>query len=148
MVQIVQINNIITSILAYFFLMPIICIAHSNQNSNDFPLVTVFMAYKEVLDLYDHGLDLQEDIIMVWPCNDYGYIKRLPSPLEQQRPGGSGVYYHLSYLGRPHDSGLWKAFATALPHDQAMDMKEEVAFFQAVKARLVKFDADGSAAES
>ncbi len=65
-----------------------------------------FMAYKEVLDLYDHGLDLPEDIIMVWPDDNYGYIKRLPSPQEQQRPGGSGVYYHLSYLGRPHDY-LW-----------------------------------------
>ena len=65
-----------------------------------------FMAYKEVLDLYDHGLDLPEDIIMVWPDDNYGYLKRLPSPKEQERPGGSGIYYHLSYLGRPHDY-LW-----------------------------------------
>jgi len=35
---------------------------------------------------------------------------------------------------------LSKAFALALPHEQAMAIKEEVAFFQAVKARLVKFD--------
>jgi type I restriction enzyme, R subunit len=45
-------------------------------------------------------------------------------------------------------TGLSKAFAIALPHDQAMDVKEEVAFFQAVKARLVKFDTDGSAASN
>ena len=36
---------------------------------------------------------------------------------------------------------LSKAFAIALPHDEAMDAKDEIAFFQAVKARLVKFDA-------
>ena len=40
-------------------------------------------------------------------------------------------------------TALSKAFAIAIPHDQAMDVKEEVAFFQAVKARLVKFDATG-----
>ncbi|NLU39205.1 MAG: DUF3387 domain-containing protein, partial [Bacteroidales bacterium] len=36
------------------------------------------------------------------------------------------------------------AFSIAIPHEQAMDVKDEVAFFQAVKARLVKFDASGS----
>ena len=41
-------------------------------------------------------------------------------------------------------TALSKAFAIAIPHEQAMDAKEEVAFFQAVKARLVKFDATGS----
>ena len=37
-------------------------------------------------------------------------------------------------------TALSKAFAIALPHEQAMDVKDEIAFFQAVKARLVKFD--------
>ncbi|QEP43926.1 type I restriction endonuclease subunit R [Ectothiorhodospiraceae bacterium BW-2] len=41
-------------------------------------------------------------------------------------------------------NGLSKAFAIAIPHDQAMDIKDEVAFFQAVKARLVKFDSTGT----
>ncbi len=40
-------------------------------------------------------------------------------------------------------TALSKAFAIAIPHEQAMDVKDEVAFFQAVKARLVKFDATG-----
>lgn len=39
-------------------------------------------------------------------------------------------------------TALSKAFAIAVPHDQAMDAKDEVAFFQAVKARLAKFDSD------
>ncbi len=38
---------------------------------------------------------------------------------------------------------LSQAFAIAIPHEQAMDVKDEVAFFQAVKARLAKFDATG-----
>lgn len=41
-------------------------------------------------------------------------------------------------------TALSQAFSIAVPHDQAMDAKEEVAFFQAVKARLVKFDVTGT----
>ena len=41
-------------------------------------------------------------------------------------------------------TALSKAFAIAIPHDQAMDAKDEVSFFQAVKARLAKFDNTGS----
>lgn len=36
---------------------------------------------------------------------------------------------------------LSKAFALSVPNEEAMAVKDEVAFFQAVKARLVKFDA-------
>lgn len=41
-------------------------------------------------------------------------------------------------------TALSQAFAIAIPHDQAMDVKDEVSFFQAVKARLAKFDSTGS----
>ena len=41
-------------------------------------------------------------------------------------------------------TALSKAFAIAIPHEQAIDVKDEVSFFQAVKARLAKFDATGS----
>jgi type I site-specific restriction-modification system R (restriction) subunit/very-short-patch-repair endonuclease len=41
-------------------------------------------------------------------------------------------------------TALSQAFALAVPHEEAMDVKDEVAFFQAVKARLVKFDSSGS----
>tara|TARA_R110002074_G_scaffold233806_1_gene405516 strand:+ start:60521 stop:63748 length:3228 start_codon:yes stop_codon:yes gene_type:complete len=41
-------------------------------------------------------------------------------------------------------TALSQAFAIAVPHEQAMDVKDEVAFFQAVKARLAKFDSTGS----
>lgn len=40
-------------------------------------------------------------------------------------------------------TALSKAFAIAIPHDQAMDAKDEISFFQAVKARLAKFDSTG-----
>ena len=41
-------------------------------------------------------------------------------------------------------TALSKAFSIAIPHEQAMDVKDEVSFFQAVKSRLVKFDSTGT----
>jgi len=41
-------------------------------------------------------------------------------------------------------TALSKAYAIAIPHDQAIDAKDEVSFYQAVKARLAKFDGTGS----
>lgn len=41
-------------------------------------------------------------------------------------------------------TALSKAFSLAIPHEQAMDVKDEIAFYQAVKARLVKFDGTGT----
>lgn len=41
-------------------------------------------------------------------------------------------------------TGLSQAFAIAVPHEQAMDVKDEISFFQAVKARLAKFDSTGT----
>jgi type I restriction enzyme R subunit len=40
-------------------------------------------------------------------------------------------------------TALSQAFAIAIPHEQALHAKDEVGFFQAVKARLVKFDSTG-----
>jgi hypothetical protein len=65
-----------------------------------------FVPYKEVLELYDNGLKVPDDVTLVWPDDNYGYIRRLSTPEEQKRAGGSGVYYHISYWGRPHDY-LW-----------------------------------------
>lgn len=41
-------------------------------------------------------------------------------------------------------TALSQAFAIAIPHEQALDAKDEIAFFQAVKARLAKFDTTGT----
>jgi len=40
-------------------------------------------------------------------------------------------------------TALSQAFSIAIPHDQAMDVKDEVSFFQAVKSRLAKFESTG-----
>ena len=40
-------------------------------------------------------------------------------------------------------NALKKAYSIAIPHPEAMAVKEEVGFFDAIKARLAKFDAPG-----
>lgn len=74
---------------------------HNSLALKDIP--QVFTVYKEVLDIYDYGLQLPEDISIMWTDDNYGYIRRLGNEEEQSRKGGSGVYYHASYWGRPHD---------------------------------------------
>ncbi len=69
-------------------------------------LMQVFVPYKEVLQLYEKGLRVPDYVTLMWCDDNYGYMTRLSDAREQQRPGGAGVYYHLSYWGRPHDY-LW-----------------------------------------
>jgi hypothetical protein len=64
-------------------------------------LPQVFVPYKEVLDVYRTGLDLPDDVTIMWPDDNFGYIRQFPDAKERQRSGGSGVYYHLEYLGGP-----------------------------------------------
>lgn len=71
-----------------------------------------FTPYKEVLDIYSSGLEVPEDVTLIWPDDNFGYLKRLSSPEERKRSGRAGVYYHISYLGVPH-SYLW--FCTTPP---------------------------------
>ena len=83
---------------------------HKRKKAGQLP--QIFVPYKETLDIYDAGLRVPEDITLVWPDDNYGYMKRVSNTKEQQRKGRSGVYYHLSYLGTPHDN-LW--IATTAP---------------------------------
>ena len=62
--------------------------------------------YKEVLDVYKAGLKVPDDVTLVWPDDNYGYLHQLSNADERRRAGGAGIYYHVSYWGRPHDY-LW-----------------------------------------
>lgn len=63
----------------------------------------VFVPYKEVLQIMENGLQVPEDVTLMWCDDNYGYMTRLSDEEQQKRSGGGGVYYHLSYWGRPHD---------------------------------------------
>ena len=77
---------------------------YTGHEAEDVP--QIFVPYKETMDIYENGLSVPDDVTLVWVDDNYGYMKRVSSPAEQRRSGGSGVYYHLSYLGAPHDY-LW-----------------------------------------
>lgn len=71
-----------------------------------------FVPYKEVLPLYDGGLEVPEDVTLVWANDNYGYIRRYPSEKERNRKGGNGIYYHNSYWAPP---GMSYVFLCSIP---------------------------------
>lgn len=77
---------------------------HIGKNILDIP--QIFVPYKETMDVYENGLEVPDDVTLVWVDDNYGYMKRVSNPEEQKRSGRAGVYYHMSYLGGPHDY-LW-----------------------------------------
>ena len=67
----------------------------------------IFTLYKEVLVAYDTGrIDLPDDITNVWPDDNFAHNRRLSSPTERQRSGGSGIYFHDVFWGPPN-AYLW-----------------------------------------
>ena len=61
----------------------------------------VWALYKEVQGFYERGMRVPEDVILLWCDDNFGNIRRLPSPDERKRAGGAGVYYHFDYVGGP-----------------------------------------------
>jgi hypothetical protein len=66
----------------------------------------IFVPYKEVLEDYNAGLTVPDDVTIVWPDDNYGYVRRFATAEERKRSGGLGIYYHASYSGMPQ-SWLW-----------------------------------------
>ena len=84
---------------------------HINREVAEIP--QSFTPYKEVLEIYESGMEVPEDITITWPDDNYGHIRRFSNETEQQRSGGAGVYYHLSYLGSPHPYLLFSSISPA-----------------------------------
>jgi len=59
--------------------------------------------YKEVQGYYERGMRVPDDVILLWCDDNWGNIRRLPTPAERQRRGGAGVYYHFDYVGGPRN---------------------------------------------
>lgn len=89
---------------------------HKRKSVQNIP--QIFVPYKEALDIYDAGLVVPDDVTLVWTDDNYGYMKRVSNDKERLRSGGSGVYYHLSYLGGPHDYLWMSTTAPALMYEE------------------------------
>ena len=87
----------------------------------------VLIPYKEMNDVYNAGLnefmlwdgsedfngdgeinylDDNTDIMLMWAEDNENYLRQDLTEAEANRPGGAGVYYHISYWGPP-SSYLW-----------------------------------------
>jgi hypothetical protein len=64
----------------------------------------VWALYKEVLDYYDKGMRVPEDVIILLADDNWGNVRRLPNEEELKHPGGWGLYYHFDYVGAPRNS--------------------------------------------
>lgn len=62
----------------------------------------VWALYKEVQDYYDQGMRVPDDVTLLFADDNWGNLRRLPSPGDE-RAGGSGVYFHFDYVGGPRN---------------------------------------------
>jgi len=59
--------------------------------------------YKEVQDYYDRGMQVPDDVTLLFADDNWGQIRRLPAIGAGPRAGGYGVYYHFDYVGAPRN---------------------------------------------
>jgi hypothetical protein len=59
--------------------------------------------YKEVQEYYEKGMRVPDDVTLLWCDDNWGNIRRLPTPDERRRGGGAGIYYHFDYVGDPRN---------------------------------------------
>mgnify|MGYP000859234409 CR=1 FL=1 len=64
----------------------------------------VWALYKEVMDYYDAGMKVPDDVTLLLCDDNWGNVRRVPSPKERKRKGGWGLYYHVDYVGAPRNS--------------------------------------------
>lgn len=64
----------------------------------------VWTLYSEVLDYYDGGLEVPDDVIIMLCDDNFGHVRRLPDLGKERHPGGYGMYYHVGYYGAPRAS--------------------------------------------
>ena len=64
----------------------------------------VWALYKEVLDYYDKGMKVPDDVMLLLCDDNWGNVRRVPNVRERQHKGGCGLYYHVDYVGAPRNS--------------------------------------------
>ncbi len=63
----------------------------------------VWALYKEVQDYYDQGMRVPDDVTLLLCDDNWGNVRKLPSPNAPKRKGGYGMYYHFDYVGGPRN---------------------------------------------
>lgn len=85
----------------------------------------VWALYKEVMDYYDAGMKVPDDVTLLLCDDNWGNVRRVPTPKERNRKGGWGLYYHVDYVGAPRNSkwlnmtpiqNMWEQLSLAAEH--------------------------------
>jgi hypothetical protein len=93
----------------------------TNRDATKVP--QLWALYKEVQGYYEKGMRVPDDVTLLWCDDNWGNIRRLPTPDERKRPGGAGIYYHFDYVGGPRNykwidtnpiSKIWEQMNLAL----------------------------------
>ncbi len=95
----------------------------TGRNPKDVP--QVWALYKEVLDYYDKGMKVPDDVLMLLCDDNWGNVRRVPNAQERKHPGGWGLYYHVDYVGAPRNTkwlnvtpaqNMWEQLSLAYTH--------------------------------
>jgi hypothetical protein len=85
----------------------------------------VLALYKEVQGYLEAGLQVPDDVLLLFSDDNWGHIRRLPTAAQRQRKGGAGIYFHFDYVGGPRSykwlnvsplSQVWEQMNLAWQH--------------------------------
>lgn len=78
----------------------------------------VWALYKEVLDYYDKGMKVPDDVTLLLCDDNWGNVRRVPNAKERKHKGGWGLYYHVDYVGAPRNSKMLNCTPVQNPWEQ------------------------------
>ena len=78
----------------------------------------VWALYKEVLDYYDKGMKVPDDVTLLLCDDNWGNGRRVPNAKERKHKGGWGLYYHVDYVGAPRNSKMLNVTPVQNPWEQ------------------------------
>ena len=78
----------------------------------------VWALYKEVLDYYDKGMKVPNDVTLLLCDDNWGNVRRVPNAQERKHKGGWGLYYHVDYVGAPRNSKMLNCTPVQNPWEQ------------------------------
>ena len=129
----------------------------------------VWALYKEVLDYYDKGMKVPDDVLILLCDDNWGNVRRVPNAKERKHKGGWGLYYHVDYVGAPRNSkwlnvtpsqNMWEQLSLAYNNGidgmwilnvgdlKPMEYPIQLFMYMAWKPRAVNVDVVGSHTEA
>lgn len=88
----------------------------TGKKANETP--QVWALYKEVLDYYDKGMKVPDDVTLLLCDDNWGDVRRVPNAQERKHKGGWGLYYHVDYVGAPRNSKMLNVTPVQNPWEQ------------------------------